>query len=56
MLAFVTALPPTLALVMAFWLDESPTWLAGSCPLTLPTVIQSYSYTVIQLYSYIKPP
>ena len=28
LLAFVTALPPTLALAMSFWLDESPTWLA----------------------------
>ena len=24
----VTALPPTLALAMSFWLEESPTWLA----------------------------
>lgn len=28
LLAFVTALPPTLALAMTCWLDESPTWLA----------------------------
>ena len=28
LLAFVAALPPTVALVMAFYLDESPTWLA----------------------------
>ena len=26
LLAFVAALPPTVALVMAFYLDESPTW------------------------------
>ena len=28
LLAFVTALPPTLALAMTCWLDESPSWLA----------------------------
>jgi MFS family permease len=28
LLAFIAALPPTVALVMAFYLDESPTWLA----------------------------
>jgi len=28
-LAFFTALPPTAALVMTFYLDESPTWLAA---------------------------
>ncbi|ACO69824.1 major facilitator superfamily [Micromonas commoda] len=28
LLAFVAAVPPTVALVMAFYLDESPTWLA----------------------------
>lgn len=27
-LAFMTAIPPTVALVMAFYISESPTWLA----------------------------